>query len=57
MQKFAEYALDLAKQLGASYSDVRCIEQESQEIVTKDQTVARLAQGCAAGGALPQRSS
>lgn len=49
MQKLAEYALDLAKQLGASYSDVRCVEQQSQEIVTKDQTVARLAQGSSAG--------
>ncbi len=49
MLKLAEYALDLAKQAGASYSDVRCLEQESQEIITKDETVARLAQGSSEG--------
>lgn len=49
MLKLAEYALDLAKQLGASYSDVRCLEQQSQEIVTKDETVARLAESASEG--------
>ena len=49
MQILAQYALDLAAQLGATYSDVRCIEQQSQEILTKDETVARVALGSSSG--------
>lgn len=49
MQKLAEYALDLAEQLGASYADVRAIEQEWQEIATKDETVAGLNLGSSRG--------
>lgn len=42
MDKLALHALDLAKHLGASYADVRAIEQETQDIATKNETVARL---------------
>lgn len=49
MLQLAEYALDLAKQQGASYCDVRCLEQQSEEIVTKDETVARVARGSSEG--------
>lgn len=49
MQRLAEHALDLAKQLGASYADLRIIEQDSQEIVTKDASVVTLNLGSSQG--------
>lgn len=42
MQSLCEHALDVAKKLGASYADVRAIQQETEELGTKDETVARL---------------
>lgn len=42
MQTICEFALELARSLGASYADLRYIQQESEEIGTKDETVARL---------------
>lgn len=42
METLAVHALELARRLGASYADVRAIEQESQDIASKDETVARL---------------
>lgn len=42
MLSLAEYALDVARGLGATYCDVRVIEQQSQYISTKNETVARL---------------
>lgn len=42
MESIAEHALYVAKRLGASYADLRIIEQESQEIASKDQSVSRL---------------
>jgi TldD protein len=49
METLALHALDLARQLGASYVDVRAIEQESQDIATKNETVARLNMGASCG--------
>jgi TldD protein len=49
MQQLAEYALDLAAQLKAQYADVRYLEQEQQEIVTKEQAVARLSRTASRG--------
>ena len=42
METLAVHALELARHLGASYADVRAIEQETQDIVTKNETVAGL---------------
>ena len=42
MQTLAEYALEIAKHHGASYADARVIEQETQEIASKDLSVSRL---------------
>lgn len=49
MQSLAEYALDVARGLGATYCDVRVIEQESQYISTKNQAVGRLDLGSSQG--------
>lgn len=49
MLSLAEYALDVARGLGATYCDVRVIEQESQYISTKNETVARLDLGTSQG--------
>lgn len=42
MESLALYALDCAKSFGASYADVRAIEQQSEDIATKDESVSRL---------------
>ncbi len=49
MQKLAFHALEHALSQGASYADLRVIEQESQDIATKDETVARLNMGASQG--------
>jgi TldD protein len=49
MQDIAQYALDVASGLGASYADVRAIEHEYQEIHTKNETVAGLNIGSSEG--------
>lgn len=49
MHDIAQHALDVAAGLGASYADVRVIEQEFQYIGTKDQTVSRLDLGSSEG--------
>lgn len=42
MESLALYALDCAKSLGATYADVRAIEQQSEDIASKDEQVSRL---------------
>lgn len=49
MHDIAQHALDVAVGLGASYADVRVIEQEYQYLGTKDQTVSRLDLGSSEG--------
>lgn len=49
MYQLAEHALDTARRLGASYADVRIIEQESQFIETKDLSVAGVNLGESSG--------
>jgi len=49
MQEIAQHALDVAVGLGASYADVRVIEQEFQYLGTKNQTVSRLDLGSSEG--------
>lgn len=49
VKQLAEYALDVGKQLGATYVDVRIIDQRYQFIETKDLTVAGFNQGTAQG--------
>lgn len=49
METLAIHALDLARHSGAAYADVRAIEQESQDIATKDFAVSRLNIGSSAG--------
>ena len=49
MESLALYALDCALKFGASYADVRAIEQQSEDIATKDETVARLNLGSSQG--------
>ncbi len=49
MKAFAEHALNAAASLGASYADVRVIEQESEVLQTKDFAVAGINIGSSAG--------
>lgn len=49
MNDLALHALDAATAAGASYADVRVIEQESQHLGTKDQTVSELDIGTTSG--------
>jgi TldD protein len=49
MQDIAQYALDAAVGSGASYADVRVIEQEYQSIGAKNQTVSQLDLGSTEG--------
>lgn len=49
MKALAEYALDVGKHLGATYVDVRIIDQQYQFIETKDLTVAGFNQGTSLG--------
>jgi TldD protein len=49
METLALHALALAKRLGASYADVRAIEQQTQKIATKNETVAGLSMGTSCG--------
>ena len=49
METLALHAIECAKKLGASYADVRAIEQQTQDIATKDETVARLNMGSSHG--------
>ncbi len=49
MHDLAGYALDIATAAGASYADVRIIEQESQHLGTKDQNVSRVLLGSSQG--------
>jgi TldD protein len=49
MQDLAQYALDVATGLGASYADVRAIEHEFQLINTKNETVSGLDIGSSEG--------
>src|SRR5262245_2929715 len=49
MHDLANQALDAATAAGASYADVRVIEQESQHLGTKDQTVSQLDLGASSG--------
>lgn len=49
MKSLAEFALDVGKHEGASYVDVRIINQKYQHIQTKDLTVAEFNQGTSQG--------
>lgn len=49
MKELAEYALDVGRQLGATYVDVRVIDQRYQFIETKDLTVAGFNEGNSLG--------
>lgn len=49
MKALAEYALDIGRHEGASYIDVRIIDQQYQHIHTKDLTVAEFNQGSTSG--------
>lgn len=49
MEALALHALECALKFGASYADVRAIEQQSEDIATKDETVARLNLGSSQG--------
>lgn len=42
MRELAEHALEVARKLGAQYADLRIIQQEVEDIATKNETVARL---------------
>jgi TldD protein len=49
MQDLALYAIDVATHAGASYADARAIEQQYQDIGTKDQIVSSLDLGSTSG--------
>lgn len=49
MSEFAQYAIDTAASLGASYADVRVIDQEYQYIATKDLAVSSFNEGTSHG--------
>ncbi len=49
MKSLAEFALEVGKHEGASYVDVRIINQKYQHIQTKDLTVAEFNQGTSQG--------
>jgi len=52
MRALAEHALNVADQLGASYADIRLIEQEFQLINTKDLSVAGVNLGTSLGAGI-----
>lgn len=49
MKALAEYALDVGRHEGATYIDVRIIDQQYQHIQTKNLTVAEFNQGTSSG--------
>jgi TldD protein len=52
MRALAEHALNVAASLGASYADVRVIEQEFQAIETKDLSVSNINLGSSMGAGI-----
>ena len=49
MKELAQQALDAATKLGASYADVRIVEQTYQYLGTKDETVSQMSLGSSEG--------